>query len=117
MGRIRGHHRRRSLGGPGADIFIFDIGDSLPGTGAGAGADVIEDFRRRADKIDLSDMSEDGWQWRGKRGFQADGDAEVCYSINKGDAIVKFDRDGDGVVDGVIILTDIGALGAGDFLF
>lgn len=98
-------------GGVGEDVFLFEGGDS----GLRAGADVIAGFKRRVDKIDLSQLDLD---FIDKGRFAGAGDAEVRLRVltRKGDVQIQIDEDGDGAVDMHILVEDTARLSVGDFI-
>lgn len=93
-------------GGAGADLFVFsDL------TGAGGGSDVITDFVRGTDRIDLSGL---GLTFIGATAFSDAG--QVRSEITDGVQRLLVDLDGDGRAELVIGLGGIGPIGATDLL-
>jgi Ca2+-binding RTX toxin-like protein len=107
------------LGGAGADDFVYlSAADSR----RGSRRDVIEDFQRRADDIDLSalDASLDragnqAFKWIGSKAFTGKA-GELHYVKKAGFILVEGDIDGNGKADFQIQLDDIAAIGKGDFI-
>jgi Ca2+-binding RTX toxin-like protein len=97
-------------GGSGNDTFLFtNIGD----TSGGAERDVITDFARGEDKIDLKAL--------GAKGFIGDAAfsgraGEVRFTSAEGATVVELDRDGDGRADLQIELSNVFGLSNGDFI-
>ncbi|MDQ8755732.1 M10 family metallopeptidase C-terminal domain-containing protein [Sphingosinicella sp. LHD-64] len=79
------------LGGNGNDIFI--IADQ-------GGLDVIADFRRGADKIDVSALGD--FTWVGSGAFSGTGGAELRGYSQFGDFYLSGDVNGDGISDFMI---------------
>ncbi len=101
------------FGGTGADHFLFgDLADSENSPDA----DIIKDFERGVDVIELGKFSL-GMNFIGSSAFSGAGN-ELRYTVNKaGHAIVRIDGDGDGIADFKLIVQNTGALDATDFLF
>ncbi len=94
-------------GGAGADVFEFNLNDTVDPTSWG----MITDFDKfEGDKIDLSDLSgPDGFDFAGFGG-PSEGDIWLTAS---GDGItVHVDTDGNGTADGQIFLQGINILTA-----
>lgn len=103
-------------GGAGADIFRFRPSDVAAG-----GRDVITDFQRGTDKIELSlidakagTAANDAFSFIGTAAFTKKA-GELRFEKVGGDSIVHADTNGDGVADFSIVLKGIGALAANDF--
>jgi Ca2+-binding RTX toxin-like protein len=110
-------------GGSGADRFVFRIGAfSGPDSGVGSGfRDVITDFQRGADKIDLSPIDATGsnggnsaFTFIGGAPFSAEGQVRV-FSLG-GQTVVQLNTLGPSGADMEIALSGSHALSAGDFL-
>lgn len=106
-------------GGFGADVFVFDF---LSDSAAGAShRDVITDFERGIDRIDLAQIDADramtgdqAFTFIGSDGFDAAG--QVRLQLSGADTIVQADRNGDGLADMEIMLTGVVGLTASDFI-
>jgi subtilisin-like proprotein convertase family protein len=111
------------IGGKGDDSFVFNaIRDSLT-----TARDVIKDFGKGADMIDLFGIDagaatgDQAFSFIGKAGFSGAG-AEVNFKLvdkpgtSKDMTLVSIDLDGDKVVDWQIQLTGLHKLGIGDFV-
>lgn len=109
-------------GGRGYDLFVFvSVSDSINSADR---RDVITDFTRGEDRIDLSafdaDRSRAGdqdFRFRGAGHFQ-DGDiGQVRVSSGPGNSvIVAVDANSDGVGDMHILVEGVGSLNASDFI-
>ncbi|MGP9803516.1 calcium-binding protein [Paracoccus sp. NSM] len=112
-------------GGPGADVFVF----RNPGeTGSDPSrADLITDFRRGSDRIDLrqidADLNREGnndFGFIGTADFSRAGQVSYVRLDRPGTqndvTHVQLDVDGDGRADGIIRLTGLYDLTANDFL-
>jgi serralysin len=99
-------------GGAGADAFVFDDVAELTLRGA---RDVIVDFEKGVDTIDLSELVDGHVTWLGKDAFTASGEAEVRIKKRANFVLVSIDADGDGTADGQIQVNDVGSLSAADF--
>jgi Ca2+-binding RTX toxin-like protein len=105
-------------GGSGRDVFDFN---SIAETAVGSARDVIYDFRRGQDDIDLSSIDANvkaggnqAFSWIGTSGFS--GKAGQLHMIDQGSqVIVQGDVDGDRKAD-FDILVKVGTLSAGDFI-
>ena len=104
----------RMSGGAGSDVFRFRAGD-IEG-------DVITDFRRGQDKIDLRGIDakagtakDDGFTLIGTSGFHKVA-GELRYEVVGGNAIVSGDVNGDGRADFSFTLYDVSSLAKGDFI-
>lgn len=102
------------VGGSENDIFNFSILDG--------GKDIVTDFRRGFDKIDLSDIDAilgngkvDAFKFIGGAAFSAAG--QLRTYIDGGVLTLGGDVNGDGVADLVVALTGLTSLGATDIIF
>jgi serralysin len=108
----------RMHGEAGRDVFDINQGD----TGVGPGhRDIIADFQRGADKIDLASLDarsgnagDQAFAFIGAKGFTAAGQLRYLYDGTS--TIVQGDVNGDKVVDFEIQLTGKLALTAADFV-
>lgn len=104
------------VGGSGADVFVFT---SIYEAGKGADRDVIQDFSRaEGDKIDLRAIDAISMSQENQAFFFVGGQA---FSGRAGELrydgrIVSGDVNGDRVSDFGIEVSDVPALGGGDFL-
>lgn len=106
-------------GGDGKDQFVFTAAkDSAPGL-----ADVITDFRRGFDLIDLSDLDanlgkggDQAFRWLGNAAFN--GTAGALRQVAAADGLhIQADLNGDRIADFELILTGgVKSLAASDFL-
>jgi Ca2+-binding RTX toxin-like protein len=101
-------------GGAGADIFDFN-------TVAEANWDVITDFVRGSEKIDLSTIDAtpayaqtDAFTWLGTGAF-TNSAGQLRYAVTAEGVVVSGDVTGDGVADFNITLLGLTTLAAGDF--
>lgn len=102
----------RLTGGAGADKFVFN---AVTDSGKAAGArDVITDFLKGTDKIDLSGFA-GIFSFKGT-GALGGGTPSVNYAQVSGNTIVGLDVDGNGTLDMQLELTGLHALAGGDFL-
>ena len=99
-------------GDEGADVFVFASASELRTTGP---FDLIRDFTRDEDVIDLSQMP-GALVFNGTGAFSGGGTRSVTYSVTGTTTTVRVDADGDGVSDGSILLNKIIVLSAADFL-
>lgn len=106
-------------GGVGADLFVFrSIGDSPLGA-----ADLITDFRRGTDRIDLSAIDAD-WRMPGNQAFEiidrltaGEGAQLVVQRLPQTNTTrILLDTNGDGQADGVIRLTGQLSLSEANFI-
>jgi Ca2+-binding RTX toxin-like protein len=124
-------------GGDGNDMLIGNVGKDFLTGGKGADhfvylysnasyfgsfqRDVIADFQKGSDKIDLSKLDPDG-NLGAATEFRFSGDTfagrtgDVRAYQESGSTIVEIDFNGDKAADMQIELTDAGNLGKGDFL-
>ncbi|WP_165390207.1 calcium-binding protein [Thalassococcus sp. S3] len=102
------------FGGLGDDVFVFSsVNDSKA---ARSDSDVIADFERGEDVIDVSALVELA-PLSFVDAFSASGEAELrVQSIQNGDALVLIDVDGDGETDSTIMVLNVGTLNADDFI-
>ncbi|MCE6967094.1 M10 family metallopeptidase C-terminal domain-containing protein [Cereibacter sphaeroides] len=112
---IGGAGRDRLIGQDGADVFVFA---SIADAGRGAGSDVIVDFVRGADRINLSAMDANAAQpgnqdftFVGARAFSG-----VAGELRCAEGAVLGDVNGDGRADFRILVSGISTLGGGDFV-
>ena len=95
-------------GGWNADIFVFR---SAPEMGDGFSRDRITDFDPGSDLIDLSAM---GLVWRGGASFTGTS-AEVRFAYGA-NGLLQVDSNGDGLLDGAVVLTGVSFLGLDDLI-
>lgn len=101
-------------GGSQADTFVFR---SAKEAGIGSGRDVITDFKRGYDAIDLSSMDavvgrsgNQRFEFIGKDAF-----SKTAGELQFRDGILRGDTDGDGRNDFTIEVTEVSALSEADF--
>jgi serralysin len=116
MDTLRGDRGKDSLfGGIEADIFDFNsVKDSV----TGANRDVIRDFERGVDKIDLGDIDAKTNKG-GDQKFKFIGDDKFSKSAGElrfKNEILQGDVNGDGKADFEIKVKGVAALDAGDFV-
>ena len=118
-----GHGLDVLTGDSGADRFVFRISSfSGPDSGIALGSrDLIFDFQRGSDKIDLSPIDATGstngstvFTFIGGGQFSAEGQVRVATEGSK--TIVELNTLGSSNVDMAIELTGIHALSASDFI-
>ncbi len=97
-------------GGSGADSFVYQ---SNADSGVGIGRDVITDFTRGSDRIDVSALNASSFVGTALFSGQA---GQLRYANFDGTTIVELDSDGDRVADFQIELNGMISLGFGDFL-
>lgn len=100
-------------GGTGNDVFAFATGDFGVGN-----MDKITDFVRGQDKLDfnLVQLSSGGdFKFIGTAQFH-NVVGELRYQVQKGNAVVQGDIDGDGKADFAITLQKVTGLGISDFI-
>lgn len=105
----------------GSDVDVFDFNSKLE-AGKGAGRDVILDFERLFDWIDLrtidakSDVGgNQAFKWIGKQGFHGTA-GELRFVKKAGYVLVEGDIDGNGKADFQIQVDGLGALSRADFI-
>ena len=106
------------VGGAGKDVFVFrNTDDSSKKTGV----DVVTDFTRKQDRIDLggTDANENqrrdqDFDFIGTKKFGRD-EGELRYEFRKGDTYIHGDTDGDGKADFTLVLDGQVKLTAGMF--
>ncbi|MGI9218816.1 MAG: calcium-binding protein [Hydrogenophaga sp.] len=103
-----GRQKDRLIGGAGADVFQFLNLD----TGVGAAADVIVDFTKGVDDIDLSAIRA-GQIFIGSAAF-GNVAGQVRYAAATG--VLQGDTNGDGVANYEIVLTGKPAITAADLI-
>jgi serralysin len=96
-------------GGSGADIFRFT---SLSDLGMDGAADVIHDFTRGSDRIDLKSLQ--GYSFIGTEGFS--GAKELRFAASGDDLLITGDSNGDGEADFSIKLLGVAEVSASDFI-
>ena len=107
---IGGRGKDTLTGGAGADTFLFGaLADSL----SGLGRDLIADFEKGSDRIDLTAL--DASRYIGSGAFSGRA-GEVRYAAFDGGTIIELDTNGDRLSDFQIELDNSVALGFGDFL-
>ena len=108
-------------GGGGADVFVFaNLAHSVT---TGSNWDVIVDFSRGDDRLDLSRIdanhsnaaANDAFTFIGAAAF-SNVAGQLRYTVGAGFAQVEMDVNGDGVADSLIRLNGIAALNANDFV-
>lgn len=114
---IGGAGRDVMSGGSGYDWFVFDKASE---TGLGALRDVITDFVRGQDKIDLCDVDANAglggnqtFVWRGTGAFTGAG--QLRYIQSGGNTIIQGNTDADAAAEFEIQLTGLYTLSATDF--
>lgn len=115
-----GIHKDRLSGGAGMDHFVFE---KATDTGRNATtADLITDFLRGADKIDLfqidarTDMAGNQmFRFLGTSEFSHRA-GEIRYTIDRTGLTIQGDVNGDGIADFAIRVATLQALSASDFL-
>jgi serralysin len=113
-----GGGRDTLYGGSGADIFRYDLPAESP-VGA-ALRDVIVDFERGIDHIDLRGMDADwvnpdhqDFSWVGAAALRGAGD--LHYAMDRGHVVVEGDVSGDARADFQIEVRPVAALNESDF--
>jgi Ca2+-binding RTX toxin-like protein len=107
-------------GGGGSDVFVFDAFD----TGASKKTrDVITDFQRGVDHIEIAEFDGFDGDWSFSKGRFSKDEGELHYKLVdlKGKAndctLIEGDIDGNGKADFRIEVDGLHKLAAGDFLF
>lgn len=107
-------------GGAGSDTFAFRTIDE---SRAGTGADIILDFQRGEDILDLSEIDADPFQsgdqpfvFLGTEAFAAGVPGQARYSSLGPDIRVEIDVDGNGFADIEIVVKATSMLDAADFV-
>ena len=102
-------------GGLGADAFVFR---SVAEAGLGTGRDVVQDFRRGVDKIDLVGIDANSaragdqvFKFIGSSAFSGAG-GELRYNVG----VLTGDVDGDGRAEFTIEIGNLAALSQTDLL-
>lgn len=115
---VGGGGRDTLLGGADADVFDFNVlGDSRKG----GQRDIVADFERGLDHIDLIDIDaklgggDNAFKWIGKKDFHGR-KGELHYVKKAGYVIVEGDTNGDGRADFQIKVDSVSKLGGGDFI-
>jgi Ca2+-binding RTX toxin-like protein len=109
---IGGGGRDALHGGGGADVFVFQI---VSDSATGEVADVIEDFDRNADLIDLQ-FVETGTAFVDRGALLGGGTASFGYERSGNSAVVLFDQNGDGTADFHLVIANTRTLTVDDFL-
>jgi 6-phosphogluconolactonase (cycloisomerase 2 family) len=105
-------------GGLGADLFNYD---AVAESKKGAARDVIEDFTRGEDRIDLATIDaktgagNQAFKFIGKQGFHGV-KGELHFVKKAGFIIVEGDTNGNGKADFQIQVDDVAKLAAADFV-
>ncbi len=97
-------------GGTGSDLFVYETAGDSP---AGAGHDVIQDFRSGVDDIDLTALGD--LTFIGKKGFSGT-EGEFRAVSGDGFMMIEADLDGDAVADFQIELSGVTKISQTDFL-
>ena len=100
-------------GGAGADIFVFALTSHSV---VGANADVIQDFTRGSDLIDISALAALPFVFRATNPFSGGGTASVRYDVTGTSVTLRIDANGDAVADSEVVLNSLSVLAATDFL-
>ena len=98
------------IGGAGGDVFMFQ---SNSDSTAGLGRDVINDFAKGSDHIDLSALNAAKFIGTGLFSGQA---GQVRYATFDGGTIIELDSNGDRVADFQVELKNQVALSFSDFI-
>lgn len=103
-------------GGAGRDTFVYQTLPTKPESGPSAKArDTITDFRHGEDRIDVSFIQVEKFDFIGKDAFTTAG-GEVHYRYSGKDTIVEVNADHDKAAEISILLKGHLTLSAGDFL-
>lgn len=100
------------FGEAGADVFRFT---ALSDSGLGKTSDIIRDFTRGNDVIDLSDLIDRPIEFRTDGTFGGHGPSLIAKTFQSG-VEVLLDADGDGRADFRIVVNDVARLSEADFL-
>lgn len=100
-------------GGAGADRFVFAAAADLAVAGL---LDTITDFQRGVDVIDLRSIHPGVLVFAGAGALPGGGTAAVNYGVGATSVTLQVDLDGNGTVDGRIVLQGLSGLAAGDLL-
>ena len=107
---VGGSGKDTLTGGVGADVFLFT---ALDDSAVGLGRDVITDFAKGSDRIDLSQLG--GKTFLGSGAFTGTAGEVRAVSI-EGMTIVELDSNGDGLADFQLELTGGVTLDSQDFV-
>ena len=99
----------------GSDVFVFNEVSEM---GRGATRDVLTDFQRGMDLIDVSAISSGAFSFVGLSGFTSSGTMEISFRLLAGGttALVEFDENGSGNANGQLLLRGVTDLDAADFI-
>ncbi|MEO1734186.1 MAG: M10 family metallopeptidase C-terminal domain-containing protein, partial [Pseudomonadota bacterium] len=99
----------------GSDVFVFNEVSEM---GRGATRDVLTDFQRGMDLIDVSAISSGAFSFVGLSGFTSSGTMEISFRLLAGGttALVEFDENGNGNANGQLLLRGVTDLDAADFI-
>ncbi len=101
-------------GGAGNDTFVFETVDDAA---FGTTNDRILDFVSGQDVIDLTDIGDAAFTFRGTAAFTGGGGMELRYIVTgTGHALVDMDTNGDGSADARVTVLNITTLSADDFI-
>jgi Ca2+-binding RTX toxin-like protein len=101
-------------GGAGADGFVWSTGSE---TGLNDASDIVKDFKRGEDLLDLSEIGDGVFKFIGKgTAFSGTGKMEARFFKNATEVRLVLDVDGDGNADSRILLEGLGTLTASDFI-
>lgn len=101
-------------GGAGADVFVWS---SAADAGLDAQSDIIKDFKRGLDIVDLSEIGDGSFKFLGKtKALTGTGKMEAKFVKSAGEVSLVLDIDGDGSADARIQFEGIAFLTASDFI-
>lgn len=101
-------------GGKDADVFLFT---NISESSVGSGRDVITDFTKGEDLIDLSAVTDGEFVFLGSASYTSSGAPEVRVTTNSsGDSLIRIDLDGDGTQDSQVSVLNETGLDASDFI-
>ena len=101
-------------GGADEDKFVFSAASQ---SAMGSSRDVIRDFTKGDDQIDIDGLSGDTFDFLGAAVFTATDKVEVRVTVNAGgNSVVRIDADGDGTTDSEILVRSVPDLEASDFI-